>query len=38
MDKELALQYFDTLTAILNQGKGIAKVVTGVAENVEVAA
>jgi len=38
MDKEKAFRYFDTLTDLLNQGKGDAKVVTGVAENVEVAA
>ena len=38
MDKEKAFRYFDTLTNVLNQGKGVAKVVTGVAENVEVAA
>jgi hypothetical protein len=36
MNKELALRYFDELTYILNQGKGVAKVVTGVQENVEV--
>ena len=29
---------FDTLTDLLNRGKGVAKVVTGVAENIEVAA
>ena len=38
MDKEKALKYFDTLTTILNPGKGVAKVVTGVTENVEVEA
>jgi hypothetical protein len=37
MDKEKAFQYFDTLTDLLNQGKGVAKVVTGVVENAEVA-
>ena len=38
MDKEKAYRYFDTLTDLLNRGKGVVKVVTGVAENVEVAA
>ena len=38
MDKEKAYRYFDTLTNILNQSKGVAKVVTGVEENIEVAA
>jgi hypothetical protein len=38
MDKEKALSYFVTLTIILNQDKGVAKVVTGVAENKELAA
>ena len=38
MNKEMAFRYFDTLTDLLNQGKGVAKVVTGVAENIEVAA
>jgi endonuclease III-like uncharacterized protein len=36
MNEEKALNYFDTLTTILNQGKGVAKVVTGVQENAEV--
>jgi hypothetical protein len=36
MNKELALRYFDELTSILNQGKGVAKVVTGVAANTEL--
>jgi hypothetical protein len=36
MDKEKAFRYFDELTSILNQGKGVAKVVTGVATNTEV--
>jgi len=36
LNKELALRYFDELTSILNQGKGVAKVVTGVQEQVEV--
>jgi hypothetical protein len=35
MDKELALRYFDELTSILNQGKGVAKVVTGVQDNIK---
>ena len=38
MNEEKALQYYDTLTAILNQGKGVAKVVTGVGYNIKVAA
>jgi hypothetical protein len=38
MDKEKAFRYFNTLTDLLNQGKGLAKVVTGVEENIEVAA
>ena len=36
MNKELAFRYYDELTSILNQGKGVAKVVIGVQENVEV--
>lgn len=36
MDKEKAFLYFDTLTDLLNQGKGVAKVVTEVEENIEV--
>lgn len=36
MNKERAYQYYDTLTAILNRGKGVSKVVTGVEGNVEV--
>ena len=36
MDKEKAYRYFDTLTNLLNQGKGVAKVVTEVEENIEV--
>jgi len=36
MNEEKALEYFDTLTTILKQGKGVAKVVTGVAQNAEV--
>jgi len=35
-NKEVALRYFDELTSILNQGKGVPKVVTGVQEVVEV--
>jgi hypothetical protein len=38
MNKEKAFQYFDTLADLLNQCKGVAKVVTGVEENAEVAA
>ena len=34
--EKLATEYFDTLTSVLNRGKGAAKVVTGVQENVEV--
>lgn len=37
MNKEKALRYFDKLTDLLKQGKGVPKVVTGVTENVEVA-
>lgn len=36
LNKELALRYFDELTSILNQGKEVTKVVTGVKEDVEV--
>jgi hypothetical protein len=36
MNEEKALEYFDTLTVVLNQGKGVAKVVTGVEENIEM--
>lgn len=36
MNKELALRYLDELTSILNQDKGVAKVVTGVATNKEL--
>jgi hypothetical protein len=36
MKEELALRYFDELTSILNKGKGVAKVVTGVVPNTEV--
>jgi hypothetical protein len=35
MDKQLALRYYDELTFILNRGKGVVKVVTGVQDNVE---
>jgi hypothetical protein len=38
MDKETAYQYFDTLTDLLNQGKGVAKVVTGVEDDLKLAA
>ena len=38
MNKEMAFRYFDTLTDLLNRGKGMAKVVTGVGENIDVAA
>jgi hypothetical protein len=38
MDEQIALEYYDTLTATLNRGKGVAKVVTGVEEKPEVAA
>jgi hypothetical protein len=36
MDKEKAFRYFDTLTDLLNRGKGVAKVVTEVDQNAEV--
>jgi hypothetical protein len=36
MDKEKAFRYFNTLTDLLNRGKGVAKVVTGVDQNTEV--
>lgn len=36
MDKQKALDYYDTLSVILKRGKGVAKVVTGVEENIEV--
>ena len=36
MNKDKAYRYFDRLTDLINQGKGVAKVVTGVTENVEV--
>jgi hypothetical protein len=36
MNEELGLRYFDEITSILNQDKGAAKVVTGVAENTEL--
>jgi hypothetical protein len=36
MNREMAFRYFDTLTDLLNQGKGVAKVVTGGEENNEV--
>lgn len=38
MNREMAFRYFNTLTDILKLGKGVAKVVTGVEENNEVAA
>jgi hypothetical protein len=38
IDKEKAYRYFDTLTDLLNQGKGMAKVVTGVKEDLKLAA
>jgi hypothetical protein len=38
MNKELALRYFDELASISNQGKGVAKVVTGVEANIELIA
>jgi hypothetical protein len=38
MDKEKAYRYFDTLTDLLYQGKGVAKVVTGVEEDLKLAA
>ena len=34
-DQKLAYEYFDVLTGILNRGKGVPKVVTGVEEKVE---
>ena len=38
MNEKLALAYFDTLTSILNKGKGVVKVVTGVTANTKLAA
>jgi hypothetical protein len=38
VNEEFALQYFDKLTAILNNRKRPAKVVTGLGENMKVAA
>jgi len=35
-DQKLAYEYFDVLTSILNRGKGVPKVVTGVEESAEV--
>jgi hypothetical protein len=34
--QKLALEYFDELTTKLNLGKGVAKVVAGVVQNIEV--
>jgi len=35
-DQKLAYEYFDVLTGILNRGKGVPKVVTGVQQSAEV--